>query len=245
LFPLLLALVPAAVGLATAIALLVPAVRRRCAPGTGPLVGLVAGGLAYFSAYAVLGVPPYQWYYAPSTVALGLAGVLGLSILLPRLGRRAGTALPVALSLAVGALFVGTWEDRPIPWDRPVYFGAWALPEEYRAVGVALGDVVGDDTVSTFGEIGTLAYACECSIVDPFSDRGITVDLVEERLAGAGPLTRTLLEWNFARLDRSIEPRPVDHRLVWTQGPVPPGVPSWPTDSPATGPATIYLERLP
>jgi hypothetical protein len=244
LFPLALALVPAAVGLATAVALLVPAVRRRCPAGTGPLVGLVVGGLAYFGAYAVLEVPPYQWYYAPSTVALGLAGVLGLSLLLPRLGRRAGTALPVALALAVGFLFVGTWENRPAPWDRPVYFGAWALPADYRVVGAAVGEIVGDRAVSSPGEIGTLAYACRCPLVDPFSDRGITVQLVEQRLAGAGPLARTLLEWNFARLDRRIEPRPVEFRLVWTQGPVPPGVPSWPTNSPATGPGVLFLEPV-
>ena len=31
-------------------------------------------------------------------------------------------------------------------------------------------------------EIGTLAYYCECSIVDAFSDRGRVVPLIEERV---------------------------------------------------------------
>jgi hypothetical protein len=241
--PLTLALVPAVAGIAVAVALAVPAVRRRH-PGTaGPLAGLVVGGLAWYGAYSLLQVPPYQWYYVPTTVALGTAGVLGAAVLLP--APRRGPlrpAVPAGIAVAAAALMTVTAGDRPVPWDRPVYFGNLALPEEYREIGAEVGAIVGDEAVEAPGEIGTLAYACGCVMVDYFSDRGIAVGLVEQRTQRAGPLMRTLLDWNFTRLDRSDEPLTPRWRLSWTQDAAPEGVvASWPTDSPATGPATLYL----
>ncbi len=247
--PLVVALVPAAAGIAVGVALAVPPVRRRHPGAAGPLAGLVIGGLAWFAAYAALQVPPYQWYYVPTTVTLATAGVLGAALLLPapRPGRTAvAVGVPLGVAVAATALLAVTSGDRPLPWDRPVYFGNLALPQEYREIGAAVGAIVGGDTVESPGEIGTLAYACGCEMADYFSDRGIAVGLVEQRTEQAGPVMRTLLDWNFARLDRGDEPLTVEWRLSWTQGTVPPGaVASWPTDSPATGPATLYLERVP
>ncbi len=244
--PLTLALVPAVAGIAVAVALAVPAVRRRHPGAAGPLAGLVVGGLAWYGAYSLLQVPPYQWYYVPTTVALGTAGVLGAAVFLrvPRHGRPR-FAVPVAIAVVAAALLAVTAGDRPVPWDRPVYFGNLALPEEYREIGAAVGAIVGDEPVEAPGEIGTLAYACGCTMVDYFSDRGIAVGLVEQRTAQAGTLMRTLLDANFTRLDRDDEPLTPRWRLVWTQDAPPEGVASWPTDSPATGPATLYLERVP
>ena len=88
--PLLLALVPAAVGLVTVLCLLAAAARRRLPAQHWPLVGLGIGGLAEFGAYCALGVPPYHWYYVSSTVALGITGVFGLALLLRPDTRRAG-----------------------------------------------------------------------------------------------------------------------------------------------------------
>jgi hypothetical protein len=243
--PLALALVPAVAGIAVAVALAVPAVRRRHPGAAGPLAGLVVGGLAWFAAYSFMQVPPYQWYYVPTTVTLGTAGVLGAALLLPT-SRRSRVVVPVGIAVTAAALLAVTAGDRPLPWDRPVYFGAWALPQEYREIGAAVGAIVGEDTVTAPGEIGTLAYACGCEMVDYFSDRGIAVGLVEQRTEQAGTAMATLLDWNFTRLDRDDEPLTPEWHLRWTQDAVPAGVgASWPTDSPATGPATIYLERVP
>ncbi|WP_051684163.1 DUF2029 domain-containing protein [Blastococcus sp. URHD0036] len=245
LLPLAVALVPAVAGLAVAVTLAVPRVRRRYPDAAGPLVGLVVGGLAWFGAYSLLGVPPYQWYYVPTTVALGIAGVLGGALLLPAPRPFAvGSAVPVGVAVLAGALFAVTSGDRPLPWDRPVYFGSWALPEEYREIGAEVGALVGEDVVEAPGEVGTLAYTCDCTIVDYFSDRGIAVELVADRTEEAGPVMRALLDANFARLDRDDEPLTAQWRLRWTQGAVPAGVTTWPTDSPATGPGTLYLERI-
>jgi hypothetical protein len=244
--PLWVALVPALLGLVTVVALLASGVRRRLPAHLWPLAGLGLGGVAYHLAYALLGVPPYQWYYAPSTVALGVTGVLGLALLLRQqvpAGRRQG-AVALGTALVVAALAFLTLDGRSLPWTHPVYFGNWAEPAQYRDIGAEVGRLVGPDTVIAPPEIGTLAFGCDCSMVDAFSDPGRTLELIDQRIDRSGPVGRFLLSVNFAHLDRDQQPRPAQYRLVWTQGEVPAGVPSWPTTSPATGPATLYLDRV-
>ncbi len=246
--PLWIALVPAAVGLLTLLALLVAGARRRLRPEQWPIAGLALGGVAYFGAYSALGVPPYQWYYVPTTVSLGVAGVLGIALLTgPVAGRRRITALagPVVVTVALVVAYAVALPGPSLVWDRATYFGNWAMPQQALEIGAEVGDLVGDDTVLAPPEIGTLAYACGCSIVDPFSDRGRSLELVEERIDEAGPLGRRLLEWNFSRLDRDQQPRPAQYELVYSYDPPPPGLPSWPVSSPATGNATYYLQPLP
>jgi hypothetical protein len=242
--PLWLAVVPAAVGVATVVVLGLAGARGRLPGPLWPLVGLGLGGAAHYAAYSLLQVPPYQWYYVPTTVALGVTGTLGLALALRGAARWVAPAAALGVVAVLGVLSVVSLDGRPLPWRAPVYYGSWALPEDYLAVGAAVADLIGDDTVLAPPEIGALAYGCRCSIVDPFSDPGRTAVLVQRRLDAAGPVGRFLLGLNFARLDTGEQPRPAQWRLVWTQGPVPPGAPSWPTDFPATGPATIYLERI-
>jgi hypothetical protein len=55
---------------------------------------------------------------------------------------------------------------------------------------------------------------------------------------------RFLLEANFARLDRTQQPRPPEYRLVWTRGGAPANLPAWRTGSQWTSAATIYLEPV-
>jgi hypothetical protein len=75
-------------------------------------------------------------------------------------------------------------------------------------VGQELGERVGAETVIAPPEIGTLAYFCECSIVDPFADRGRVVPLIEERVSSAGPVGSAILSLNYLLLDREVQPRP-------------------------------------
>ena len=241
--PLLLALVPAAVGLVTVLWLLAAAARRRLPAEHWPLVGLGIGGLAEFGAYCALGVPPYHWYYVSPTVALGITGVFGLALLLrPVPAVRVGAPILVAAVLAVGA--VVSFAGLGMPWKHPVIFGNWALPEEYMAIGAEVGELVGDATVKAPPEIGTVAYACDCNVVDVFSDPGITLPSIEKRIDEAGPVMKWLLELNFSRLDRTQQPRTPEYRLAWTRDGYPPGIPAWHTDSQWTAPATMYLEPV-
>ncbi|MGZ6778242.1 MAG: hypothetical protein ACXVGO_04515, partial [Mycobacterium sp.] len=204
--PLLLAIVPAAIGLVSVVFLLGASVRRRLPSEQWPLIGLGVGGLADFGAYCLLGVPPYHWYYVSSTVALGVTGVYGLALLSRRYRVvRSGAPVVAAAALAIGA--VVSFEGLGMPLKHPVVFGNWALPEEYLAIGAEVGDLVGDATVKAPPEIGTVAYACDCNVVDVFSDPGITLPSIEKRIDEAGPVMRWLLEANFSRLDRTQQPR--------------------------------------
>jgi hypothetical protein len=241
--PLLLAVVPAAVGLVTVVWLLVAAVRRRLPAEQWPLVGLGAGGLADFGAYCRLGVPPYHWYYVSSTVALGVTGVYGLALLL-RGNSVVRLSAPVAAAAALAAGAMVSFANLGMPWKHPVIFGNWALPQEYTAIGTGVGGLVGDATVKAPPEIGTVAYACNCNMVDVFSDPGITLPLIKKQIDEAGPVMRFLLEANFARLDRTQQPRHAEYRLVWTRGGAPAGLPAWHTGSPWTAAATVYLEPV-
>ena len=247
-----LALVPAAIGLVTMAWMLALGVRRRLPADHWPLVGLGLGGAADFGAYCLLGVPPYHWYYVSSTVALGLTGVFGLALLLRRVrpdesrGQRVvWLGGPVLTAVTLVVLAVVSFGGRAVPWTHPVIFGNWALSSDYLAIGTAVGDRVGDATVLAPPEIGTVAFACECSVVDVFSDPGITLPLIEKTIREASPVMRFLLELNYTHLDRTQQPRPAAYRLVWTQGPVPDGAPAWSTNAPTVGPATVYLEPIP
>jgi hypothetical protein len=241
--PLALALVPAAIGMLTVVCLPVACIRRTLPADCWALVGLGLGGIADFGAYCLLGVPPYHWYYVSSTVALGVTGVFGIALFLRRYERvRVGGPVVAALVLAVGAVM--SLAGRPVPWSHPVIFGNWALPEEYLKIGHDVGARVGDATVIAPPEIGTVAYACDCSVVDVFSDPGRALPLIDKRIREAGPVLQFLLEANFARLDRTQRPRRAQYQLVWTRGPVPHGLPSWSTDSPWTRQANVYLETV-
>jgi hypothetical protein len=245
--PLTLALVPAAIGLVTVVGMVAVAIGRRLPAQHWALVGLGVGGLADFGAYCALGVPPYHWYYVSSTVALGVTGVFGLALVVERAtGRvrpvRLGVPVVIAAVLAAGTIV--SVRGLGMPWVHPVIFGNWALPEQYLAAGAEIGDLVGDATVKSPPEIGTVAYACECSVVDVFSDPGRTLPLIEQRIREAGPVMRWLLELNFARLDRTQRPRPAQYKLAWTREGPPPDVPSWHMESPWTGAATIFLEPV-
>ncbi|MDX1882294.1 hypothetical protein [Mycolicibacterium sp. 120270] len=241
--PVLLAVVPAVIGLVAVIGMLVVGARRRLAAEHWPLVGLGLGGLAEFGAYCLLGVPPYHWYYVSSTVALGVTGVFGLALALHR-GRvpQIGGAVAVSVALAVGA--VVSFAGLGMPWKHPVIFGNWALPQEYIAIGTEVGELVGESIVKAPPEIGTVAFACDCNVVDVFSDPGITVESIEQRIDEAGPVVKWLLELNFSRLDRTQEPLTPAYWLAWSRDGFPPGLPAWHTNSPWTAPATMYLEPV-
>jgi hypothetical protein len=100
-----------------------------------------------------------------------------------------------------------------------------------------MGAELGDRVVRSPGEIGTLAYACRCDIVDPFSDRGTLLPQVDQRIAEAGPVMRLLLRLNFANLDRPPAAVP-DRALVYE-----PGVPDgrWPVTSVWRGEGSFLL----
>ena len=93
-------------------------------------------------------------------------------------------------------------------------------------------------------EIGTVAYACDCSVVDVFSDPGRTLPLIEKRIREAGPVMRFLLEAELrpARPDPATAARRVPVGLDarrFSAGPA-----DLAHGLAVDGPATIYLEPV-
>ncbi|MEW2503070.1 hypothetical protein AB0878_21645 [Amycolatopsis sp. NPDC047767] len=216
-------------------------VRRDQAARFGPVGVLGLGGLAYYGAYSLLGVPPYQWYYVAPIVALTVVFVVGAGWLARGGAFRVGVA-SLAFALAVlPAAYLDV--HRGVPWTAPPIFGNWATAADYAQVGREIGARVGGATVAAPPEIGTLAYFCECTMVDTFSDQGRVVPLVAQRIAAAGPVPGLLLRLDYHWLDRARRPRPVDYRLDWSWTPIS-GPDTWHLRSPATGDGWVRLVRI-
>ena len=125
----------------------------------------------------LLGVPPYQWSYEPSFVALATALCVGVGLTLrgtPPLRRAvAFPGLALLAALAAGNAVADLHGE--FAWRTPPVFSNWSTDEGYAWVGRLVGRRVGDATVEAPPEIGTRAYFCECAIVDAFADRGRVV----------------------------------------------------------------------
>ena len=97
----------------------------------------------------------------------------------------------------------------------------------------------------TGGEIGALAYYCECPVVDTFSDRGALAANLLAKREGAG-IAGWLWEINFRNL--TVEPPiKMNYRLVrvGSDEDVPDSVWHWPVNSPWTGSNVLHLVEGP
>ena len=229
------AVVPAAVGLLVLLVLLarLPGRRRPLPAGTGGLVGLGLAGVAYFTVYSRLGVPPYQWYYVPPMASLTVVAVLGTGVLLPR--RRGGRVLRawpvVVVPVVAGGLVAAVPAAAlPLPWAYPPVFGNFATPQQYRTIGLEVGERVGEQRVASPGEIGTLAYYCRCEIVDAFSDPTVLQPQIDQRIADADPVLKALLEANYHRRDAGpVAAVPFTLQWIGAGATPPPGATAWET----------------
>jgi hypothetical protein len=145
----------------------------------GPLVPILAAfGLLHYAAYAAMRVPPYHWYYVPQVVCVVLLGALALAVL----AREATARLQRGLSLALILLALGIPSlgmlvlvaQRGVPLREALVHTNWATPAQYRAIGEWLKANHREATgvLQNPGEIGTLAYYCDCILLDDlFNDR--------------------------------------------------------------------------
>ncbi|HWD05191.1 MAG TPA: hypothetical protein VG674_22365 [Amycolatopsis sp.] len=208
-------------------------------PPLAPVVGLGLGGTGYYLVYSTLGVGPYHWYYVTPTATIATFAVLMTGVWLAQADRRPGltraaplTALGLAGVTALGMLGIDVAQG--VPWSSPVIFGNWASATDYARVGRELGQRLHGASVAGPGEIGTLAYYCDCQILDVFSDRSQVASIVRKRIADGGPLSSLALRINYHWFDRSQPPRPVDYKLLYGKGPAS-GPDSWTVYSAAKG----------
>jgi hypothetical protein len=145
----------------------------------------------------------------PTIAALTVGGTVLLGATRQRSGaastatRRAVAVAAAVLLLADVAVLVDTSTRG---WDRPAIVGNVASNADWQRIGREVARRVGHDPVAVRGEIGALAYGCDCEALDAFSDRGIDVPLVEDAIGESGAVTRPLLRANYRRFDRSQLP---------------------------------------
>lgn len=161
------------------------------------LVAVLAGGpVAYWVALWLLSTPGSHWYFGTILVPLGVLAVLGAAAV-PRLWPRI-----VVSALVLATAVVLAW--RPAPWAEAPFMPNWGTAPQYAAAAADLPD---GTVVLSPGEIGALSFYCHerCAVIDEFSDRARAQLFIDRQAAQAGPLTRALLEVNFAHRER-IEP---------------------------------------
>lgn len=186
---------------------------------------LAVGAIAYYFVYTRLHVAPFHWYYAPSIIALTIFLAMAVGLAATAAGRNLGRRVVALTATSAAALltsaqfvFLG---QQGLPWaEAPIMTNGYT-PGEYARMGIALGNRIGNDTVGSPDEVGTLAFFCECRIEDSLADRGYLTDLLAQREAKASPVIRWLLRMNYRHLDRSLRPLPLDWQLRRVDGPGP------------------------
>jgi hypothetical protein len=206
-FAVTISLVPPGLG----ILVLVFGLQRAAAP-----VHLVlgVGGLLHAGTYLLLDTAPYQWYYGPALGALTMLGAIAA----PRPSLRTVLVASSAATVAITGVFLVAR-----PWTLTTISGNWATPSEYRQLAerAPAGAVV-----QSFGEVGTLAYFCACTVDDRLSDRGWFAAILAKQRASAGPFERALLDLNYRNFDPPAPLTP-SYRFAFARDPA--GVPatSW------------------
>ncbi len=217
-YPLAVALsvLPAVFGVVALVVWSVAWARRLAGPGGVLAIVWGIGAVGHITVYLLLKVPPYQWYYGPAIGALSMLAVLSLGALSRPL-QFAGSPIGVLL-IAVTAVFLAGR-----PWTLTTISGNWASASEYAALAAR---VPSGATVESFGEVGTVAYFCDCTVVDRFTDRAQVADLLRAKRATAGPVMRTLLDWNYYRFKAGPPIAPA-YEFAFAEDPTGVHVTSW------------------
>lgn len=187
----LLSVLGAAAGLAVGLLItLTGLVRRAAAPELALVVVWGVGAAVHVGVYIGLGTAPYHWYYGPALGSLTLLAIMGVAAA-PRVVRG-------VWAVAAGVLVVtsGIFLAR-LPWSTAPITTNWATSEQYAAVAAA---IPAGAVVRSPGEIGTIAYFCDCTVVDGFSDRALIARTLADRVMTADEIERTILRLNYARL---------------------------------------------
>lgn len=133
-------------------------------------------GIVHYLGYSVLRVPPYHWYYTLEVVVVVLLGCFGLGVCSQYDGAKivrrqiiegatvAGFCIP-----ALGMFFLLASDGFRVR-EMPIHTN-WAVHERYKEVGLWLKENTSGQGIELKGEIGSMAYYCDCFLLDAFSDR--------------------------------------------------------------------------
>lgn len=243
--PQFLAVLPAAVGALCLVGWGMAALagHRTTAGSVAAAFGLA--GIAHFVALAMLEVPPYLWYYGPLLAGLTMCAVVTGAVSARLVASRAAAFSAATVAAAAAALLV----SGPVPWREPPLIGNFATAAEYAAVGRDVaGMIPAGAPVYSPGEIGSIAFHCDCRILDKFSTRSLATEQITARVADAGPVMRLLLEWNYAHLPPAAPPPVVQWHLEFRADPAargPSDVRWWPATMSWHEPGQVVLVHDP
>ncbi|MFE0022904.1 hypothetical protein [Amycolatopsis sp. NPDC059021] len=202
-----------------------------------PFAALAVAGAAHYLVYSWLGMPPYHWYYASSIVGATIFLAAGVCEVPQR--ARAWTAIAAGAIVLAG---VAAYVLPGLPRRFAPITSNHAASAEYRQIGEQLGALAKGRKVESAGEAGALAYACDCELLDQYSDRGAVDPAIAATKNRSGDLARALLEANFRNFDHSVAPTTPDLVLATTRrAPPPTALASWTIDSPWVGTQRLYL----
>ncbi|UJW34443.1 hypothetical protein L3Q67_12105 [Saccharothrix sp. AJ9571] len=208
-----------------------------------PFGVLALAGFAHYLAYSWLNVPPYHWYYGPSIaattvfLAAAVASVDGVAF-----RQRVLAGVGLAGTAVVAAVAVAVYLAPGLPRQYAPLTSNHAASEQYLEIGEQLAQVTQGRKVHSAGEIGALAYACDCPIVDLFSDRGAVGPAIAESESRASALGKALIDLNFRFFDHTLAPADTDLVLEVThEAPPPTALASWTITSPWSGTQQLYL----
>jgi len=175
-------------------------------------------GLSHFAAYSFLHVPPYHWYYAPEIVSATIVGSFALGILYENVATYKWKTIVVRgfisvliLIPAVGLTVILANQQFKMA-EMPIHTNR-ASQEQYKQIGIWIKDNCADENLRLNGEIGTLSYYCDCTLMDWFGERGWLVSIVNEQKKADGPVA-ALFRFNFRFLKDDSRSSSYSHQIT-------------------------------
>lgn len=167
-----------------------------------PIILIIALlGLTHFVGYSLLEVPPYHWYYVPEVTTIILLGSLGLGYVYkdsqskPKHRRVLQVFTLIFLLVPALGMFQFLNKEHFFIKEMPIHTN-WATYEQYKNAGVSISKTTAGKTVLHRGEIGTLAFYCDCYLLEKFSDRRWMKEIIDSNSVGRG-LSSIVFRLNF------------------------------------------------
>jgi hypothetical protein len=138
----------------------------------------------------------------------------------------------LASGLLLGMLAATAFDvGNGLPWRVSPIATNWATSAQYTQIGRQVGRLVHGAVLHAPGEIGELAYFCNCDIVDEFSDRGAYMVQLAAWAAQGNALRHAFVNLDYRYADRSQPAQVPTYLLLAVPNPAP-GVPYWPVKTP-------------
>ncbi len=229
---------PIAGAMALLAASIAAVLHRRIRPELTIFGFAAIGGLLIYAAYGAIGVPPYHWYYVPTVATLSLF-LVAFAYTHGGVIRAIGVPA-IVVTIAVSGVLVCTRVDTRFP---PITTNQ-ASAQQLRELSRDLRALVGDELVELDGEIGTIAYYCQCLLMNDFSDQGIVTARIQEQKMRIPDAARPILDANWYFRDWTQQPQPTRYLLASAIEPGRPGfIQSWRITSQWSGERYYSLYR--